>query len=307
MLTIRLFEQKALDLFSKGLIMGSIHVYIGQEASAVGVCSALDIKKGDGITSNHRGHGHIIAMGGEVKYMMAELLGKSTGYCKGKGGSMHIADKDIGIYGSNGIVGGGMGITCGLALATVLKGEDSVAVNFFGDGASNQGILYESLNVASVWNLPVLFICENNMYAQTTPALDTLAGGNVHKRAAGFNIEGIEIDGNDIEKVYEVAKYAVKTAREEKRPLLLELKTYRWKGHWQGDPEIYRSREEVKEWIKKDPIKQYKKKLMGKYKYGQEDIEEIDKQVNKEMIEAEEFAINSPEPKKNTLFTDIYS
>lgn len=306
MLTIRLFEETSLRLYSKNIIRGSIHMYIGEEATAVGVCSALDASKGDGITSTHRGHGHFLAMGGEMKYMMAELLGKSTGYCKGKGGSMHIADKDIGVYGANGIVGGGIGIACGLALASVLKGENSVVVTFFGDGASNQGLLYESLNMSSIWNLPVIFVCENNMYAQTTPASYTLAGGSVSKRAAGFNIEGVSVDGNDVEKVYKVAKYAVGKARKEKRPTLIEAKTYRWKGHWQGDPETYRDKDEVKEWMKRCPIKNYEIKLIEKYGINSSDIEKIKNEVKEKIAEAEEFAISSSEPNIDTLLDDIY-
>ena len=306
MLTIRLFEEKALELFSKGLIMGSIHVYIGEEAVAVGFCSAL--KSGDNITSTHRGHGHVIAMGGEIDKMMAELLGRATGYCKGRGGSMHIASKDIGVYGSNGIVAGGIPIACGLALSYKMKKEDKIALTFFGDGAANEGVLYESLNLSSVWNLPIVFVCENNLYAQTTPALITLAGGSVAKRASGFNIESLETDGNDIEKVYEVAEYAIDKARSEKRPLLIEAKTYRFKGHWQGDPEVYRTKEEVEKMkAKKDPIKLYKQKLIEKYNYDSKKIETIEKEVKLYIKEAEQFAIESPQPDIKNLFENIYS
>lgn len=307
MLTIRLFEEKALELYARNKIKGSIHLCIGQEAVAVGVCSALDISKGDGITSNHRGHGHFIAMGGNIKYMMAELLGKSTGYCKGKGGSMHIADKDIGVYGANGIVGGGIAIACGLALSSVLKNKESIAVTFFGDGASNQGVLYESLNMSSVWNLPVIFICENNYYAQTTPSSQTLAGGSIAKRAVGFNVEGIEIAGNDVEMIYETAKYAADKARKEKKPILIEVKTYRFKGHWQGDPEVYRTKDEVKEWMEKCPIKNYEEKLISKYAIDRQEIEKIQSKVIQEINEAEKFALFSKEPDEGTLLQEIYA
>lgn len=307
MLKIRNFELKALELYSKNMIKGSIHPYIGEEAIAVGVCSALEIKKGDGITSTHRGHGHYLAMGGDLNLMMAELLGKFTGCCKGKGGSMHIADIDVGIYGANGIVGGGIPIACGLSLASILKGKDSVSVTFFGDGASNQGVLYESLNMASIWNLPVIFVCENNKYAQTTPASQTLAGGSVASRSNGFNIEGIKVDGMDVEKVYEVAKNAIDKTRVEKRPILIEAETYRFKGHWQGDPEMYRSKEEVKDWMKKDPIKIYENKLIKKYNIDLKVIENIKKKVGKEILDAEEFAMSSPEPPGDSLYKDIYS
>ena len=307
MLKIRLAEEKAIDLYSRNLIKGSIHTYIGEEAVAVGICSALDIQKGDAITSTHRGHGHFIAMGGGVKYILAELLGKSSGCCKGKGGSMHIADKDIGIYGANGIVGGGIAIACGLALANSLNNNDGVAVTFFGDGASNQGILYESLNISAIWKLPVIFVCENNMYAQTTPAEMTLAGGSVSKRAEGFGIEGIDVDGNDIEKIYELAKYAVDKARLKKMPTLIEAKTYRWKGHWQGDPEMYRTKEEVKMWVSKCPIKNYEKKLISDFEVNIEDIEIIKRKVENEVRSAEEFAILSKEPGIDALLENIYS
>lgn len=307
MLKIRLFEEKAIELFSRNIIRGSMHTYIGEEAVAVGICSALDIQKGDAITSTHRGHGHFIAMGGEVKYMLAELLGKANGYCKGKGGSMHIADKDIGVYGANGIVGGGIAIACGLALANSLNANNGVAVTFFGDGASNQGVLYESLNISSVWKLPVIFVCENNMYAQTTPAEMTLSGGSVSKRAEGFGIEGIDVDGNDVDKVYELAKYAVNKARLKKIPTLIEAKTYRWKGHWVGDPEMYRTKEEVKNWISKCPIKNYEKKLINNYRVNIEDIEMINSKVALEIKSAEQFAILIKEPNLDSLFEDIYT
>lgn len=306
MLKIRNFELKALELYAKNLIRGSMHLYIGEEAVAVGVCSALEVKKGDCITSTHRGHGHYLAMGGDLNLMMAELLGKFTGCCKGKGGSMHIADIDVGIYGANGIVGGGIPIACGLSLAATLKGKDSVSVTFFGDGASNQGVLYESLNMASVWNLPVLFVCENNKYAQTTPASQTLAGGSVANRTSGFNIEGIKVDGMDIEKVYEVAKNAIDKLRVTKRPILIEAETYRFKGHWVGDPEMYRSKEEVKDWMEKDPIKIYENKLTKKYGIDLKVIENIKKKVGKEILDAEEFAMSSPEPSEDSLYKDIY-
>jgi len=305
MVTIRKFEEKALELYSRNLIRGSIHMYIGQEAIAVGICSAL--KKGDMITSTHRGHGHIIAMGGDINRMMAELLGKSTGYCKGRGGSMHIADIDIGVYGANGIVGGGIPIASGLALASVMKGEDNVAVTFLGDGAANQGLLYESLNMSSIWNLPVLFVCENNLYAQTTPSKYTLAGGSIAKRAVAFNIEGIEVDGNDVERVYEVGTYAIDKARSKKRPTLIEAKTYRWKGHWQGDPEPYRTKEELREWMEKCPIKVYKDRLIKEFGVDKKEIEDIENSVEMEVAGAEKFAISSTEPDKSKLLEDIYA
>lgn len=306
MITIRLFEEKVSELFSKNLIRGSIHLYIGEEAVAVGTCSNLNLEKGDGITSTHRGHGHFIAMGGDVKYMMAELLGKKNGYCKGRGGSMHIADKNLGVYGANGIVGGGIAIAGGLALASSLMKKDGVAITFFGDGASNQGVLYEVFNISSILNLPVIFVCENNMYAQTTPFTYSFAGKSVAKRAEVFNIEGIEIDGNDIEKVYETAKYAIEKARNKKGPTLIEAKTYRLKGHWQGDPEVYRTKSEVKEWEQNCPIKRYESKLINNYKIDINILNNIKNEVKEKINDAEKFAIASEQPDMKSLYEDLY-
>lgn len=307
MLLIRLFEEKALQLYSRSLIRGSTHMYIGQEAVAVGICGALDVSKGDAITSHHRGHGHFIAMGGDVKRMMAELLGKATGYCHGKGGSMHIADRDLGVYGANGIVGGGIAMGCGLALGAVLRREPSVAVTFFGDGAANEGILYESLNLASIWDLPVLFVCENNQYAQTTPAAEMLAGGSVARRADGFNVEGIELDGNDLETVYATAKTKIDEMRTLHRPVLIEAKTYRWRGHWQGDPEVYRSKDEVLSWMKKCPIARFAEHLTTEHGIAKDALETVENEVVATIEDAEAFALASAEPDVNTLLDDIYT
>ena len=308
MFLIREFEYGALDLYSSNHIKGSMHLYTGEEAVAVGVCNNLKTAQGDCITSTHRGHGHVIAMGADVRLVMAELLGKETGLCKGRGGSMHVSDVELGIYGANGIVGAGIPIACGLAFYSTYKNENSVAVTFFGDGASNEGVLYESLNLAGIWNLPVIFICENNLYAQTTLALETHSVLDVSGRAASFGIESIRIDGNDIEEVFKKSGELIEKARIEKKPKFIEALTYRFRGHWQGDPEAYRTREEVKSWEKnKCPIRTYRKKLIEKYDINNESIEKIENEVRTRIEQAKYFAIVSPEPKVESLMDNIYS
>ncbi len=308
MFLIRQFENSALELYSKNVIRGSIHVYIGQEATAVGICTNLDIARGDCITSTHRGHGHVLAMGADPGKMMAELLGKEDEICKGRSGSMHITDIKKGVYGANGIVGAGIPIATGLAFSSKYNDDSSVAVTFFGDGAANEGVLYESLNLAGIWRLPVIFVCENNRYAQTTPAKQTTSGKDISSRAESFGIESIKIDGNDVEEICFKSKEIIKSVRKEKRPFFIEAETYRFKGHWQGDPEVYRSREEVSRWIKSNcPIKRYRSKLTGEYKVPEREIDDIEKKVDEIISRAKEFAIGSDEPKADTLFNNIYT
>lgn len=308
MLLIREFENTALSLYSKDLIRGSIHVYIGEEAIAVGICSNIDVSKGDCITSTHRGHGHVLAMGADIRAMMAELLGRETGLCKGRGGSMHIADVDLGVYGANGIVGAGIPIACGLALASSYMEKDFVSVTFFGDGAANEGVLYESFNLASAWNLPVVFVCENNLYAQTTPAKETHSVLDIKSRASSFGIESIKIDGNDVEEVYKISGNIIEKARKEKKPKFIEAATYRFKGHWQGDPEVYRERDELKYWMQnRCPINNYKNKLIEDFKVSIENISKIEKEVKLEIEAAEKFAVESKETDKETLLDNIYA
>ena len=238
MLKIRMFEEKIEEYVLMGKLSGFVHLYIGEEAVAAGVCSVL--KETDYITSTHRGHGHLIAKGGDVKLMMAELFGKNTGYCKGKGGSMHIADLDLCILGANGIVGGGPPLATGAALASWYKNSGNVSVCFFGDGASNQGTTHEAMNLASVLKLPVVFVAENNGYGEFTIQSRHQNIESVAERAAAYDIPGVIVDGNDVLAVYEASKEAVNRAREGKGPTLLECKTYRIKGHFVGDPELYR-------------------------------------------------------------------
>ena len=245
MYTIRRFEENVNNLFLAGEIPGFVHLYIGEEAIATGMMANLSPK--DYITSTHRGHGHTIAKGADLNRMMAEIFGKSTGYCKGKGGSMHIADFSIGMLGANGVVGGGYNLAVGAGLAAKLSGTDQVSVCFFGDGASNRGTFHEGMNMAAAWKLPVVFVCENNQWASTTPYRTTTSVENISDRAIGYGIPGVVVDGNDVFAVYEAAQAAVERARDGGGPTLLEAKTYRIKGHFVGDPEMYRTKEEVQD------------------------------------------------------------
>jgi len=303
MYKIRQFERAAYDLYIKNLIRGSVHLYSGEEAIATGTC--INLKKDDCITSTHRGHGHCIAKGGNIKLMMAELLGKKTGLCKGKGGSMHIADPDIGIFGANGIVGGGIGIATGLAYASKYFDMKRVVVCFFGEGASNQGVLFEVMNMASLWKLPIIYVCENNYYALSTPYERAVSNNNIVNRAKQFGLEAITIDGNDVEEVYMVTKKFIKNARENNKPYFIEALTYRWMGHFLGDREVYRTKEEVNEWKKKCPINCYEKKLL-RLGYKEKEIEKIKSEIDKEIKEAVDFALESPEPELESIFEDIY-
>lgn len=303
MYKIRQFERAAYELYIKNLIRGSIHLYIGEEAIAAGIC--INLKKDDCITSTHRGHGHCIAKGSKIKLMMAELLGKKTGLCKGKGGSMHIADPGIGIFGANGIVGGGIGIATGLAYASKYFDLRKVVVCFFGEGASNQGVLFEVMNMASLWKLPIIYVCENNYYALSTPYERAVSNNSMVNRAKQFGLEAITIDGNDVEEVYMVTKKFIKNARENSKPSFIEALTYRWMGHFLGDREVYRTKEEVNEWKKKCPINCYEKKLL-RLGYKEKEIEKIKSEIDEEIKKAVDFALESPEPELESIFEDIY-
>lgn len=303
MYKIRQFERAAYELYIKNLIRGSIHLYIGEEAIAAGIC--INLKKDDCITSTHRGHGHCIAKGSKIKLMMAELLGKKTGLCKGKGGSMHIADPGIGIFGANGIVGGGIGVATGLAYASKYFDLRKVVVCFFGEGASNQGVLFEVMNMASLWKLPIIYVCENNYYALSTPYERAVSNNSMVNRAKQFGLEAITIDGNDVEEVYMVTKKFIKNARENSKPSFIEALTYRWMGHFLGDREVYRTKEEVNEWKKKCPINCYEKKLL-RLGYKEKEIEKIKSEIDKEIKKAVDFALESPEPELESIFEDIY-
>ena len=303
---IRNFELKVYDLFGLSLIPGTLHTYIGEEAIATGVCANLS--KNDYITSTHRGHGHCIAKGASLELMMAELFAKKTGYCKAKGGSMHIADFDIGILGANGIVGGGLTIAAGAGLTCKLKyGNQRITVCFFGDGASNQGTFHEAINLASAWKLPVLFVCENNLYAMGTRQIDISNIKDIASRAIGYGIPGVIADGQDVLDVYQKAKEAIERAKKGEGPTLLECKTYRYKGHSKYDPANYRDPEEVKKWLERDCIEIYKKKLISEYNIKESSLNKIEKLVDEQIERAIDYAKESPEPELVEALDDVYT
>jgi acetoin:2,6-dichlorophenolindophenol oxidoreductase subunit alpha len=304
MLRIRIFETTVLNGVKRGLIAGGPHLYIGEEAVAVGVCSAL--QPGDYITSTHRGHGHLIAKGGQFKPMLAEIMTKATGYCKGKGGSMHIADINLGVLGANGIVAGGLPIAVGAALSGKLKGKNWAVACFFGDGATNEGVFHESLNLASIWKLPVIFVCENNEYAMFTPKSITTSGENIAARASAYAMPGILVDGNDVLAVYQAARQARELAIDGAGPSLLECKTYRFLGHYVGDPKVYRTLEEVEMRKKDDPIPRFQKFLLEKGVMDEKMDSQIAIQVQNEADEALDFALKSPEPDPSQVTQDVY-
>lgn len=305
MVEIRQFELKVDELFKKNMIWGTCHLYVGEEATAVGACAALN--PDDYITSTHRGHGHTIAKGADLKKMMAELLGKETGYCKGRGGSMHIVDVFTGNLGANGIVAGGIPIATGAALASKLKKDNKVTICFFGDGAANEGVFHESLNMAGLWKLPVVYICENNLYGMSNPVSKSTAVKDIAQRAESYNMPGVIVDGNDIVEVYKAVKEAVDRARRGEGATLIESKTYRWLGHSKSDPRVYRTREEEEEWKEKDPIKRFEKYLEETTDITKDELEEMNKIVEQEIEEAYQFAINSPDPRVEDLAKYVYA
>jgi pyruvate dehydrogenase E1 component alpha subunit len=305
MLRIRHFEEKVYDLYGQNLVPGTIHLYAGQEAVAVGVCANL--REDDYITSTHRGHGHCIAKGAQLNRVMAEILGKKTGYCKGKGGSMHIADFSIGMLGATAVVGAGLPIAAGAGLSIKLKKTDQVVACFFGDGASNQGTFHEAINMASIWNLPVLFVCENNLYAMGTHQTRVMAIENIADRAAAYGIPGVAVDGNDVLAVYEAAHEAVDRARKGEGPTLIECKTYRHKGHSRFDPATYRPKEEVGEWMKRDPIAQFKVRLLEMKTLTEEEANKIEQEVAATVEDAVKFAIESPHPAPEEAVENVFT
>lgn len=306
MCKIRKFEEKIGELYLQGEIWGAIHLSTGQEAIAVGACMALEPK--DYITSTHRGHGHCIAKDGELEPMMAEIFGRETGYCGGKGGSMHIANIDAGNLGANAIVGDGIGIAVGAALGSRIKGTDQVSLTFFSDGATGTGIFHEALNLAAVLQLPVVFLCENNQYAVSTCVDYSLPVPQVAQRAHAYNIPAEVVDGSDVLAVYEVVSNAVEKTRDGFGPVFIEAVTYRWEGHYKGDPELYRSSEEVK--FKRenfDPILLFEKRLLAEKIISEAQIEQIHQNLDREIDEAVLFARESAEPSQDSIFTNIYA
>jgi len=300
MYRMRRFEEEVFEFYKKGLMPGLAHLYLGEEAVATGACAALDEK--DYICSTHRGHGHLIGRDADLNKMMAEILGKATGYSKGKGGSMHIMALDKGILGANGIVGAGIPIATGAAYASKLRGSKEVTLSFFGDGASNQGTFHESINMAAAWDLPIVYIVENNLYGISADIKRVTKEHCIAKRAVGYGIDGITIDGNDVFVVYETVKKAVEKAREGKGPTIVECQTYRWQGHHVGDPGIYRPKEEVEEWKKRDPIIV----LENKNILTKNEIDEIKESVEKEIQAAVKFAEESEYPSIEEAYTDVF-
>nr|WP_112672173.1 thiamine pyrophosphate-dependent dehydrogenase E1 component subunit alpha [Brucella intermedia] len=306
MYLIRRFEEGAEESYTRGLIHGTMHLSIGQEASAMGSC--LPLNDDDMITSTHRGHGHCIAKGADVKRMFAEFFGKETGYCKGRGGSMHIADVSKGNLGANGIVGGGIPIAVGAALSAKKQKNGKVVVSFFGDGANNEGAFHEALNMASVWKLPVVFVCENNGYGMSTSTTRSTAVANIADRASAYNMPGVIVDGNNLSEVAEAVSEATERARRGDGPTLIENKTYRIRGHSKSDRNRYRTKEEIEHWQNdRDPIAHFEADLKAYGFINDAEIEAIRAEVEKEIAEAIEFARNSPAPDLTNLTRDVYT
>ena len=305
MRTIRIFEEKLHELVMAGKLSGFLHLYAGEEAVAVGVAAHLSER--DFFSSTHRGHGHCIAKGVDVKSMMAELFGRSTGVCKGKGGSMHIADLDRGMIGANGIVGAGIPLAVGAGLTAVTKKSDAVSVAFFGDGASNQGAFHEAANIAALWKLPVIFVCENNGYGEATPYDFAVSVKDIAERACAYGIPGVVADGMDFFDVYEKAGTAVTRARGGEGPTLLECKTYRYFGHFIGDNLAYRHKEEEEEVRqKRDPLHLFEDRTVQASLVGEDDLRTIDGEVQALVEEAVEYAEASPSPQAEDLYQDVY-
>ncbi len=308
MIAIRQFDETARKLIEQGEMGGEVHQYVGEEAVAVGVCSAL--RPDDVITSTHRGHGHIIAKGGDLRRMMAELGGKRDGYCRGKGGSMHITAVELGIYGANGIVGGGVPHAVGAAFAASYLGKDSVAVAFFGDGASNQGVVHESMNLASIYHLPVIFVCENNHYAVSFGVEHSTSARHISDRAIGYTMPGMTVDGMDVLAVRAAAGDAVARARTGEGPTLIEADTYRYYGHFSHEEALlakpYRTKEEIESWRAKDPIVRFKEHL-AEAGVTSETITEIEAAVDRDIAEAIAFMKASPDPDPETAYEDVYA
>ncbi len=305
MVLIRQCEAQLNDAFAKNLFPGYIHSYLGQEACAVGICASLTDK--DYVVSTHRGRGHYLAKGMALKPMMAEMFGKATGICGGRGGEMHAADPAKGILGGNGIVGGGLPYAAGAAYSAALDGKGCVAVAFFGEGASNNGSFGETMNVASAWKLPLVLVCENNLYAEMTPFVDTTGEPDIAKRAVGYGMPSEVVDGNDVMAVLEAGKRAVASARNGNGPTLLELKTYRWGGHFEGDPKRYRSREEENVWKAKCPVAGFRRQLIAEHKVKAAELDKLELEIAAEIADAIQFALQSPSPDPKSALEHVYA
>ncbi len=305
MLMIRRFEEKAGQLYGMGFIGGFCHLYIGQEAVVTGMQAAIG--EGDQVITSYRDHGHMLACGMDPKGVMAELTGRISGYSRGKGGSMHMFSKEKNFYGGHGIVGGQVSLGTGLAFANHYRDNDNVCVTYFGDGASNQGQVYESFNMAELWKLPCIYVIENNRYAMGTSVVRSSALTEFSKRGSSFNIPGIEVDGMDVRAVKAAGELAVKWCRSGKGPIILEMQTYRYRGHSMSDPAKYRSKDEVQKMrAESDPVEQVRQRLIAKGWAGEADLKAIDKDIRAIVGDAAEFAQSAPEPDASELYTDVY-
>ncbi|MDQ0382469.1 thiamine pyrophosphate-dependent dehydrogenase E1 component subunit alpha [Amycolatopsis thermophila] len=303
MWTIRRFEEAVDDLFARGLMHGTMHLSIGQEAVPVGTCLALS--EGDYITSTHRGHGHCIAKGARLDEMMAELLAKETGYCRGRGGSMHIADVATGNLGANGIVAGGVPIAAGAGLAVKMRGGPEVVVSFFGDGAVNEGAWHEGVNLAAIWDLPVVFVCENNHYGMSMSVSRAFRVKQLSERAAAYGIPGVTVDGNDPQAVHDVVADAVTRARAGEGPTLIEATTYRWKGHSKSDKNLYRTREEIEQWRERDPIARFEQRVADTL--GEREIQACRDEARERVRAAIRAANAAPDASADSLTEAVYA
>ena len=307
MMRIRIFEEKVQELHKLGRLPGFVHVYLGEEAVAVGACSVL--RDTDHVTSTHRGHGHCIAKGADVAPMMAELFGRVDGYCRGKGGSMHIIDTGLGILGANGIVGGGIPMATGSGLADAVLGRDGVTICFFGDGAANQGVLLEALNLAAIWKLPVIYLCESNQYMEFTPTTD-LTAGRIYRRAEPFGVRALEVDGNDVLEVRRVTIDAVDRARRGEGPTLIEAVTYRFSGHSEGESAFvtaYRTEAEVESWRARDPVTNFRDLLLADTGITVAELDAVDAGERAAVEAAVEFAEASPFPSRDEAFEHVFA
>ncbi len=304
MVRIRKFEECLARQFAANAIPGTVHLYIGQEATATAACACL--RPDDYIISTHRGHGHLIARGAQTDRMMAEIFGKKTGYCKGKGGSMHIADMDLGILGACGVVGGGICIAGGAGIAAQMRGKGQVVICFLGDGSTNEGAFHEGVNLASVWDLPVVYLIENNLYAESTRITDTAKLTDLADRAGAYGIPGVVMDGNDVFAAYDAVGQAVERARNGQGPTLVEGKTYRWRGHFEGDQQTYKRKGEFEDWQQKDPIPRFRKRLAEMGALAEESADRIEADMAREIEEALKFAQESPFPAPEETLEDVF-
>jgi pyruvate dehydrogenase E1 component alpha subunit len=305
MYRIRLFEEKIEYLFKRGRLGGTVHLCIGQEACAAGVCAAL--RTGDVVGGTHRGHGHAIAKGLELDRLFAELMGRSLGYCKGKGGTQHVASFHHGFLGTNGITGGGIPIITGAALGFKLKELPQVAVSFFGDGAVNQGVFHEALNFASIWELPVVYVCENNLYAMSAHVDDMLGAESIVARAQSYRIDAVRVDGMDVCEVHGAAARAVERARTERRPAFIECLTYRFAGHSKSDARRYRTKEEERAWRDRDPIDVFQRRLTEREGWRPEEVDAVKSEIARQVEDAAERAFQAAESAPEELFQDVYA